>query len=495
MASKNYQESSNQYQDRNFQSQPPPQIRMGSNRGANLQNTSQGSNAGMSYQPGQVYGQTTGIGAGRNTTHQVRANNNVLGHIAGAKADSFAQAFVDRFAAGLKNTKRRGAGSNDDARETVGEGSSAKASNSGDEGSDGASGETRQWYVCNFCENKAYRSRVELKQHAATCDKNPNRPPSQRPPRDEDTSRTSSLRPLQQEAGGSIDSSNAASANIQLHTKPGAVDQTLPGRTQQGNEMLEGYRKGINFYQEQMNIMTNAVNQSLPGTQQVPQADFRMKEMLEGYRKGISFYKEQMDMLTNQAMGQCVSEYGYTPPTGVLDPVKPRQYRKTKPAVYSKEVIEASKGHFRELSKPILLSLEEDKEWLTPLHCFVRKNCIEAFTATQADVDLPCKGKRKAINLGQVGIRCPHCHQADSGPARLRGGSVYYPNSLSSLYNAAMNLLQRHLQSCPNLSSDLRREYEGLKNDDARSGTSKKFWVDSAMSLGCVDTTKGIMIR
>ena len=425
-------------------------------------------------------------------THQTRANNNVLGHIAGAKADSFAQAFVDRFAAGLKNTKRRGAESNDASTQAVEGKSSTKATNSDDEDSDGASGGTSQWYVCKFCESKAYKSREELKQHAATCEKNPNRPPSQRPLEDGDSQ---GLRTSSQETGGG-NGGTGASANIQMRTKPSAGDQMLPGGMQQGNEMLEGFRKGINFYQQQMQIMTNAVNQTLPGTQQggFPHADIRMNAMLEDYRKGINFYKEQMNMLTNQAIGQYVP-YGHKSPSGISSPVKPRQHRIAKPVVFSEEIIEASKGPFRKLSAPVLLSLEEDKEWLTPLHCFVRKKCIEAFTATQADVDLPCKGKRKAINLGQVGIRCPYCHKADSDPARMRGGSVYYPNSLSSLYNAAMNLLQRHFQSCPNIPSDLRREYEDLKNDDARSGTSKKYWVESAMSLGFVDTTKGIMIR
>jgi hypothetical protein len=34
--------------------------------------------------------------------------------------------------------------------------------------------------------------------------------------------------------------------------------------------------------------------------------------------------------------------------------------------------------------------------------------------------------------------------------------------------------------------------YEMLKGDDARSGTSKKYWVQSAVSLGLVDTANGI---
>ena len=36
------------------------------------------------------------------------------------------------------------------------------------------------------------------------------------------------------------------------------------------------------------------------------------------------------------------------------------------------------------------------------------------------------------------------------------------------------------------------RRYETLKADDARSGTSKRYWIESALSLGLVDTPNGI---
>jgi hypothetical protein len=55
-----------------------------------------------------------------------------------------------------------------------------------------------------------------------------------------------------------------------------------------------------------------------------------------------------------------------------------------------------------------------------------------------------------------------------------------------------MNLLQRHLHSCSSVPADIMRRYETLKADDARSGTSKKYWVESALSLGLVDTASGI---
>jgi len=155
-----------------------------------------------------------------------------------------------------------------------------------------------------------------------------------------------------------------------------------------------------------------------------------------------------------------------------------------------------STGPFAPMERPMPLAMEFDKDWLTPLHCFVRRHCVEVFTATSQDVATPSKGKRKPIQVGQVGIRCPHCcrtvgSDSSSNKARERG-SVYYPTAISSIYNATMNLLQRHLHSCTAVPEDVMRRYETLKADDARSGTSKRYWVESALSLGLVDTATGI---
>ena len=128
------------------------------------------------------------------------------------------------------------------------------------------------------------------------------------------------------------------------------------------------------------------------------------------------------------------------------------------------ELLEASKGPFRQLSKPIPLALDEDKHWITPLHCFVRKHCVEVFTASDMEVQTPSKGKRKPIQVGQIGIRCVHCHEGlkDTDLNRERG-SVYYPTSLSSIYNATMNLLQRHLRTCPKVPDSIMEKYKELK--------------------------------
>jgi hypothetical protein len=69
---------------------------------------------------------------------------------------------------------------------------------------------------------------------------------------------------------------------------------------------------------------------------------------------------------------------------------------------------------------------------------------------------------------------------------------VYFPTTIASVYNATMNLLQRHLHSCTLVPEHIMRRYETLKADDARSGTSKKYWIESAYRLGLVDTPMGI---
>ncbi|GKY94244.1 hypothetical protein MPSEU_000390200 [Mayamaea pseudoterrestris] len=160
-------------------------------------------------------------------------------------------------------------------------------------------------------------------------------------------------------------------------------------------------------------------------------------------------------------------------------------------------------GPYEKLEHPIPLAMETDKDWLTPLHCFIRRHCVEVFTATRFDVALPNKGKRKSLALDQVGIRCPYCRQPDlevhgDGQDIKEGrerGSTYYPMSLSSIYNAAMNLLQRHLHTCPLIPLNVMQQFEMLKQDDARSGTSKRYWIESAQRLGLVDTHDGIRYR
>jgi hypothetical protein len=146
------------------------------------------------------------------------------------------------------------------------------------------------------------------------------------------------------------------------------------------------------------------------------------------------------------------------------------------------------------------LAMAEDEEWLTPLHCFVRKYCVEVFVATAEDVAAPCMGKRNPVSVNQVGIRCPYCSPERMGAnetidvARARENGVVYPSLISRIYNSSINLLQRHLRSCAFVPPEILARYEELKSSNARSGASKKYWADSATRLGLIDTPDGIRL-
>jgi hypothetical protein len=151
-----------------------------------------------------------------------------------------------------------------------------------------------------------------------------------------------------------------------------------------------------------------------------------------------------------------------------------------------------------------LALLPEDEKWLTPLHCFVRQYCAEVFVATSADVEAPCMGKRSPVSVGQVGIRCPYCspknndaHAAGMGydVARARENGVVFPSIVSRIYNATINLLQRHLRTCSFVPPAVLAKYDELKASNARSGASKKYWVESALRMGLYDTPDGIRLN
>ena len=94
-------------------------------------------------------------------------------------------------------------------------------------------------------------------------------------------------------------------------------------------------------------------------------------------------------------------------PTNVLSSLalapltKPKKRAwKTSTTKITPELLEASKGPFKTVDSGISLGCDEDNDWLTPLHCFIRKYCVEAFTATKEDIKVPSKGKRRAIQVG-----------------------------------------------------------------------------------------------
>jgi hypothetical protein len=128
------------------------------------------------------------------------------------------------------------------------------------------------------------------------------------------------------------------------------------------------------------------------------------------------------------------------------------------------------------------LALPEDDDVLSPLHCFMRRYCVEAFSATREDVTTPRYGKSHGVKIvvGQVGIRCLYC-------------AVCYPSSLENIYHSIETWQRRHSLVCSHIPSWVRKSIlELMESSKSRAGGRRKYWEDSAKQLGMVNTSHGV---
>ena len=138
------------------------------------------------------------------------------------------------------------------------------------------------------------------------------------------------------------------------------------------------------------------------------------------------------------------------------------------------------------------LSLPDDDNALSPLHCFLRKYCVEAFSATEEDVAFPRYGKSHGgkIVLHQVGIRCMHC-KSFTGIKPER--AVCYPSSLKNIYHSIETWQRRHAPVCRFIPSWIKRELTQLiETSKSTGGGRRQYWQDAAQKVGMVDTLHGV---
>jgi len=246
-----------------------------------------------------------------------------------------------------------------------------------------------------------------------------------------------------------------------------------------------------NEFQQQLQIQQNQLQRQMNQQQQQNQFDLLDLAPMFGNDFGRPVAPPPMNSSINDIFQNNDFE---PPPQNQVEPPPPQNqvmYSLPNPPTSS------SPNHF-------MLALDTDDKWLTPLHCFVRRYCVEAFIATSKDIAAPCMGKRNPLSVDQVGIRCPYCSPerigrksqtpGDEDDTQACENGVVYPSIISRIYNSSINLLQRHLRICPHVPPEILARYEELKSSNARSGASKKYWVDSAITLGLVDTPHGIRL-
>mmetsp|Transcript_16349 Transcript_16349/g.24082 ORF Transcript_16349/g.24082 Transcript_16349/m.24082 type:complete len:754 (+) Transcript_16349:78-2339(+) len=125
-----------------------------------------------------------------------------------------------------------------------------------------------------------------------------------------------------------------------------------------------------------------------------------------------------------------------------------------------------------------------DSEWLSELNCYVRKHCIEAFSAQPEDILKT--SKRGRIGLHQVGIRCKFC--AHRPLAEKAVAAVSYPTSLQGIYESVKRWQRVHLPACLDVSDEAQAKLDALREDTAWVPTTRQYWTDAARALGMVDT-------
>ena len=148
-------------------------------------------------------------------------------------------------------------------------------------------------------------------------------------------------------------------------------------------------------------------------------------------------------------------------------------------------------------SKPtLLLGTKEDVDNLNQIHCFVRRN-IEVFVATKEDISAPSPGRKTALRVGQVGLRCVHCFNNDSRFRVKR--AVCYPSNISRVYNCVSDMKFDHFSLCKFLPASERETFDKLKADKISNARGKggnntaRYYKESAMKIGMFEDQDGMV--
>mmetsp|Transcript_16746 Transcript_16746/g.38502 ORF Transcript_16746/g.38502 Transcript_16746/m.38502 type:complete len:419 (-) Transcript_16746:910-2166(-) len=142
--------------------------------------------------------------------------------------------------------------------------------------------------------------------------------------------------------------------------------------------------------------------------------------------------------------------------------------------------------------KVIPLATDEDENWLSEFLCFIRSELVEVFRATQEDVASRINSKK--VVFGQVGIRCRYCAHLPHSERASR--SSCFPSSISRIYQSLTMVIREHFTGCPSIPDHLKKRFKELRGTTAQGATdSKRYWNDSAVRLGMVDTPNGIIME
>lgn len=144
---------------------------------------------------------------------------------------------------------------------------------------------------------------------------------------------------------------------------------------------------------------------------------------------------------------------------------------------------------------PILvLALPQDRISLSETLCVVREN-IEVFKATKSDVEAPAPGRKHAVVVDQVGLRCIHCRHTTRSSERVKR-AVCYPSSIKRIYRTVIDMKLDHFVQCKFVPDALKDRLAELKVKHTRStGTTMQYFIRAAHALGMEDAASGVRLN
>ena len=154
--------------------------------------------------------------------------------------------------------------------------------------------------------------------------------------------------------------------------------------------------------------------------------------------------------------------------------------------IHSADSVVSSRPSPKEVKSSLtLLSVAEDKDWLTDKHVALRES-IEVFETKEDNVDY--RKNAKSLVIGQIGLRCAHCS------ANQKWSELYFPETIESIFDIAANKFLHHfLKSCPNLPHRLSRIFsksEEGDNKEVSEATRRYYSLAARRMLGLTNQVR-----
>ena len=147
--------------------------------------------------------------------------------------------------------------------------------------------------------------------------------------------------------------------------------------------------------------------------------------------------------------------------------------------------------HYRTTRPYMPLSYPEDKQYLAPWQCYLRKVFIEVFKADKSQV---LRRRSNKVQLHQIGFRCRFCAHLDHKSKAKR--SATFPSSLSKIYQTLNVMVIEHLSLCKEIPTDEMEKFNRLKDlFPLGSRSSSVYWANAAKAMGIVDTKDGLFMN